>query len=714
LSRRNADHCSHVASGACSFGLRPKGAQVREEPTDPVSTRTGSVFLSYASQDADAARRISDALRAAGIEVWLDQSELRGGDAWDRQIRDQIHRCALFIPIISAHSQARLEGYFRREWKFAMERKRDIADEMAFLLPVVIDETPERGAAVPEGFHEVQWTRLPAGAASKELIEHVSRLLTDPKQTAQAFQPDHAPPHTQPTLRATSGSHLRLALLLAGVATAAIAGYIGLDRYVLHEATAPASASSTSATTSAAFSPPPHSLAVLPFVNMSGDQEQEYFSDGLTEEILNSLAQISELQVSARTSSFSFKGENVDLRTIARKLNVGAILEGSVRRSGRTIRITAQLNSAVTGFHLWSRTYDRDLTDVLRLQTEIANAVASALQVTLLGEVGAKIELGGTHDPAALDAYLRGWKLYVDGLGKAHSAEDEQAAIAEYTDAIRRDPKYASAFAARSLAFSDYTGWRATTAASAREGFEKALADGRTAISLAPELGEGHLALAQVYLGTLDFTHASEEFERAVTLAPGNAQVLRGYAVFATAMGRTEAGIAAARRAVLLDPLNRDSHATLNSVLFSARRYDEAMAALQQVLALDPGYSSGYMWMQDYMLGNIQDARAWCEKHPNQYDSQVCLAMVYDKLGRHADAQAELGKLQATMGDAVAFQYAEIYAQWHDIPRALEWLEKALRLRDTGLGYLKNDQLLDPVRNEPRFQAIERALKFPD
>jgi hypothetical protein len=151
-----------------------------------------AVFLSYASQDAEAAQRICDALRAAGIEVWFDQSELRGGDAWDRKIRDQIRHCALFIPIISAHSQARLEGYFRREWKFAVERKRDIADELAFLLPVVIDETPERGASVPEGFHEVQWSRLPGGAASPEFIQHVSSLLTRhpdrPRRAVQALQ----------------------------------------------------------------------------------------------------------------------------------------------------------------------------------------------------------------------------------------------------------------------------------------------------------------------------------------------------------------------------------------------------------------------------------------------------------------------------------------------------------------------------------------------
>ena len=153
---------------------------------------------------------------------------------------------------------------------------------------------------------------------------------------------------------------------------------------------------------STAFNPPPHSIAVLPFANMSGDKDQEYFSDGLTEELLNSLAEINELQVAARTSAFSFKGTNTDIGTIARKLNVGAVLEGSVRRSANTIRITAQLINAVTGFHLWSKTYDRDLGDVLKLQTEIATAVASALKVTLLGDVAAKVELGGTGNPGRL------------------------------------------------------------------------------------------------------------------------------------------------------------------------------------------------------------------------------------------------------------------------------------------------------------------------
>src|SRR4029077_6317389 len=223
-------------------------------------------------------------------------------------------------------------------------------------------------------------------------------------------------------------------VLLAAVAVVVLAalGYILANKlWIPKHATSETDASAGAPPT--AFAPPLHSIAVLPFVNLSGDKEQEYFSDGLTEELLNSRAQINELQVAARTSAFSFKGKDTDIGTIARKLNVGAVLEGSVRRSANTIRITAQLINAVTGFHLWSKTYDRDLGDVLKLQTEIATAVASALKVALLSDVAGKVELGGTRNPAAFDAYLRGAKVY----SAYRDSKDLPAAIAAYTEAIR-------------------------------------------------------------------------------------------------------------------------------------------------------------------------------------------------------------------------------------------------------------------------------------
>jgi TolB-like protein/Tfp pilus assembly protein PilF len=471
---------------------------------------------------------------------------------------------------------------------------------------------------------------------------------------------------------------------------------------------APPAAFRAAATTNVAFKPPPHSIAVLPFVNMSGDKEQEYFSDGLSEELLNDLARINELQVAARTSSFSFKGKDTDIETIARKLNVGAVLEGSVRRSGRMIRVTAQLNNGVNGFHLWSQTYDRDLRDALTLETEIANAVANALKVTLLGDLAVKIEVGGTRNPAAFDAYLRGEKAASSG----HAAK----AIAEYTDAIHLDPNYALAFAGRSFSYSHYADAVATGTA-IREYFDKGLADARQAIALAPELGEGHLAMG-FYLewGALDFRQASESYERARALAPGSARVLRTCGLFAVYLGHFDVGLADLRRAIALDPLNPQDRTHLGMGLYFARRHEEAIAPLEEATSLDPDWrhADGFRGLAYYALGNLPSARSACESKSDYWTIQWCLAVVYDKLGRHADAEAALAKYRTKAGDAGAYVYATIYAQWGKRAKALEWLATAMRLRDSGLVMLKTDPLMDPLRNEPRFQAIERELKFPN
>jgi len=634
-----------------------------------------AVFLSYASQDAEAAQKICEALRAAGIEVWFDRSELRGGDAWDRQIRKQIHECALFVPVISVHSDARHEGYFRREWRLAVERAGDMAEDVAFLLPVVIDNTPDAIARVPDRFREVQWSRLPGGEAPPAFVERVQRLLSPAPATTRPLTSigSSVTRETNEPVRA-SRSRVTRPVIVAVIVVASL-GYWALDRFSKHMASPPvasASPTTTTPTTAAAFAPPLHSVAVLPFVNMSGDKEQEYFSDGLTEEILNSLARIDELQVSARTSSFSFQGEHADIATVAHKLNVRAVLEGSVRRSGQTVRITAQLINAVTGFHLWSETYDRDLGDILKLQTEIANAVASALKVTLLGDEAAKIQIGGTHSPSAFDAYLRGSKDYQN----RHAAEEVRAAIAAYTEAIRLDPNYALAFAARSLAFFELGNWWTTESAAWHEAYDKAQSDAQKAIALAPDLGEGHLALAEAHSARLEFAHALEEYERAVALAPGKAEVFEEYSDFAGAMGRFDAGIAAARRTVLLDPLNPHSHAALATALSWARRDLEAKAAFQDALALDPQYSHPYAWWLYFALGEYQDARTWCEKRPKDWGSHVCLAIVYDKLGRRADAEAELARYKAgNPAEDDWYQYAQIYAEWGDATKALSCLD---------------------------------------
>ena len=676
-----------------------------------------AVFLSYASQDAEAANRICEALRAAGIEVWFDQSELRGGEAWDRQIRRQIHDCALFIPVISANAHARVEGYFRLEWKLAVDRSHLMAPDQTFLLPVVVDDTTQADERIPDRFRELQWARAPGGQPSPTFIERVRRLLSPAPATTQPLTDvgSGVAPASKEPVHASSRSRLTGLVMVAVIVAASLAYWV-LDRFSIsrHVPASQPAASAAPATAPLAnavpFAPPPHSIAVLPFVNMSGSREQEYFSDGLSEELLNDLSRISELQVAARTSAFSFKGKDTDIGTIAHKLNVGAVLEGSVRRSGHTIRITAQLINGVTGFHLWSETYDRDLGDVLKLQTEIATAVANALRVTLLGDVASKIEVGGTRNPAAFDAYLRAEKAYY----AYRDEKDEQAAIDTYTEAIRLDPDFALAEAARSLALCDFATNFARGSAF-RDSLNKAKADAGKALALAPELAEGHLALACSYQNSLDFAPATQEFQRALALAPGNARVLRFYGRFAVFMGEGDSGLAALRRAVVLDPLNSTVHDVLGFALFYLRRYEESIASYTNALALDPGdpepqTSAGLSY---YMLGDLQRARWSCEVKPETNDAYYCLALIYDKLGRGTDAQVMLTRLRAARGDDGAYEYAVIYAQWGEVTRALDWLETAFRLHHPLLERMETSPFLELLHKEPRFQTIERKLKFP-
>jgi len=687
--------------------------------TDP----NKAVFLSYASQDAEAAKRVCDALRAADIEVWFDQSELRGGDIWDRQIRQQIHDCRLFMPVVSANTETRIEGYFRREWKLAVDRTQDLSERIAFLVPIVIDSTPEAKADVPDAFRHVQWTRLPGGNASPAFVERIRRLITP--VPASALSASAMPPEYRTAqLPTTTNGPRRVARVaswcLSGVVALGLA-YFFADKFwlskhgtVVHSVAIAAGDSASNAASPAAavaaFNPPPHSIAVLPFVNMSGDKEQEYLSDGLTEEILNSLVRINELQVSARTSSFSFKGKDTDVGTIARKLNVGAILEGSVRRSGRRLRITTQLVNTKNGFHLWSDTYDSDLGDVLKLQTEIATAVARALKVTLLEDVSVTSALGGTRNPEALDAYLRGRKILFG------PSDDKQllAAADAYTEAIRLDPGYTTALVERSFLLNEYAANWATGSA-VNDGFAKAGDDARRAVALAPDLGEAHLALAYYYTGTLDFARADEEYTRARSLAPGNAGVLSQSGVFVTQMGRIEAGLADLLHAVQLDPLSFDPQGGYAYALYLARRYEAALTAYGRAITNDPNEKTlqSTRGLVYYALGDFEHARSSCQNDSDDVDALVCLAVTYEKLGRRADAQSTLKKFMRLRGDADAFAYTEIYAQWGDKHSAFQWLEKAVRLRDSGLILVKTDPLLDPLRKEPRFQAIERELKFP-
>ncbi len=326
-----------------------------------------AVFLRYASQDAEAARRICEALRAAGVEVWFDQNELVGGDAWDAKIRGRIGSCALFIPVISMNTQARDEGYFRLEWKLAVDRSHLMAHDRAFLLPVVMDSTPDASARVPPEFRAVQWTSLPGAFPTPEFIAQVKRVLAQP-QTSVISGAGRPTPSAGPLI-ATTAATIR-----------------------------------------------EKSIAVLPFVNMSAGKEQEYFSDGLAEEVINLLAHISELKVIARTSAFAFRGKEQDIRGIASALGVNHVLEGSVRRAGNRLRITAQLIQAVDGTHLWSERFDRECLQLQQQVEEGATPGPRTLQCYAgLSETVVPVRVGDT-----VLGYLQTGQVFLRAPSKKH------------------------------------------------------------------------------------------------------------------------------------------------------------------------------------------------------------------------------------------------------------------------------------------------------
>jgi TolB-like protein/Flp pilus assembly protein TadD len=544
--------------------------------------------------------------------------------------------------------------------------------------------------------------------------------------TPEGLKPSAAVDPTQSIARQTGRKLDRAIIAVLAVALT----YFVLDKFWLskhaiaqpkefgpHEtaARAPVAASTKAQATEPAFAPPAHSIAVLPFVNMSGDTTQDYFSDGISEEILNSLSRLNALQVAARTSSFSFKGQNIDLTNIAHKLNVGAILEGSVRRTGNTVRITAQLINSVSGFHMWSQTYDRKLTDILKVQADVASAVAQQLKIRLTSTETETLELGGTQNSAAYEAYLRGAQL----LANWDTGEvDLRAAKVALDQAIALDSKYALAYAKQSNVLTAIAVFIATPDEIA-DVREHALRAARRAVELAPELGEAHLALAGVLAYVrLDFASALPEFELAMTLSPGSANVQRRYAGFTGHLGRFQSAIIAGRRAVALDPQSVNSHVTLGQVLTFARRYDEALLAYRAAALVSPNsvYVKEVTSWTLLASGQFEQARRTCDSiAPGPPpDAQVhCLVLAYHGLGRQKDAERELHRYEALQKNDPSIELAGVYAQLGNKAAALRTLESAERSRESGLQGLRVNWELDPIRNEPQFQAIEARMNFP-
>ncbi|HXQ82140.1 MAG TPA: TIR domain-containing protein [Opitutaceae bacterium] len=524
-----------------------------------------AVFLSYAREDSAAAQRIAGALRSQGAEVWFDQSELRGGDVWDQKIRRQIKECAIFMPIISERTQARGEGYFRLEWKLAVERTHLMAEGVPFLAPVVVDATSEGAAIVPAEFLRVQWLRLPGSLPTPQFVEQVKGMLAAPRIASAPFSAAYSAGAPRPQRRAWAVGALVVVVVAVAFAL------------VVSRRTPPAPPAEAGAAGPAVD---PRSIAVLPFENMSEDKQNAFFTDGVHEDVLTNLSFIRDLNLVSRTSVMQYRGTTKSIKQIGRELGVAYVLEGSVRREGTKVRVTGQLIDARSDKHLWAKSYDRDVTDIFAIQGELARAIADALQAVLSPEAKVLLARRPTENSVAYDDYLKARQIR---FGANFGSTEKAVALLE--DAVRLDPRFAPAWA-------ELASLRALSYFKFEHG-EQEIGPAKEAIDTAVRLAPDDPAVIEAvgdyyYYGSRDYTRATEQYLRLAQMRPNDPVMYYSLGLIQRRQGRMADAIPNLRRGLKLDPANEQYILEFASSLDAVRRYDEAESMLRKLMDVHP------------------------------------------------------------------------------------------------------------------------------
>ena len=449
------------------------------------------------------------------------------------------------------------------------------------------------------------------------------------------------------------------------------------------------------------------SIAVLPLINESGDPKDEYFSDGLSEELIAALAQISGLKVIGRSSSFRFKERKEEPKTIGEKLGVSTLLDGTVRKQGDRVRIVAELVNAADGIQLWTRTFDRELKDIFAVQEEIAKAVAESLKVTLLGSQDRPAQRGAPSNVEAHNAYLQGHFHF-----QRRNLEDYRKAVGYFDQAIQLDPDYALACAERSEAWTfigDLTGQR-------EPAWSKARSDAERAVAIAPALAEARAALGWVrFFVDWKFTEGLSELKRAKEFSPSNPTANDLLARVILYLGRLDEAERQARHAVELDPLSVIAQGNLARVLLFAGKLDEADAAARKAAELQPASASSHRWqvVAAVLRGDRATALREAQLEPDEGYRRFELALAQQIQGDRQAADAALADLIANGRDNLAYQIAEVYAVRGEKDKAFEWLQIALDNHDTGMLALLVDPLLHSLHSDPRYKNLLAKLGLP-
>jgi TolB-like protein/Tfp pilus assembly protein PilF len=674
------------------------------------SGSTPTVFISYASQDVAVANAVVEALECRGTKCWIAPRDVVPGEFYAGAIVHAIDAAKVIVLVLSENAST--SQHVLREVERASSKRHPVVAFRIDLTPMPADLEYFLNTS-----HWLDASRIALDQALPKLVDATQRAMAaaavaTPGDTGVAPKPVSNLTR-QPPIGRPAGHGLNRPVLALSVLIALGLGYFAADKLWFSNRTASERPIATvvPAATPAAPVVSERSVAVLPFVDMSEKHDQEYFSDGLSEELIDMLTKLPDLRVPARTSSFYFKGKQTKVSEIARELGVAHVLEGSVRKSGDRLRITAQLIRVDNGYHLWSQTFDRKIGDIFQIQDDISNAVVSALKASLSGLAQAHSR-GDTLSADAYDLYLLAQSSY----DRAKSKEDFQKVVDELRNAIRIDPTFARAWAMLSRTLSSLAGFAMIEPT---RGFEDARIAALKAIELSPDGSDGHRALAKIlYLHDWNWERAEFESQRALAAGPDDPRNLMTAGIVADILGRGDEALQYAKRAVNEDPLSSSYFNMLGYYLMSAGKLTEAQAAYRRAQELQSSYIEAHWGLGRALLldGKTLDALAEFERETDEEDRLPGRALAYYALGRSVDADAALDRIKSIIahGEQGAIVIAEIYAYRGERDQAFAWLARSCQQREPDCTGVKSNPLLKNLRLDPRYTALLHKLNLPE
>ena len=661
------------------------------------------IFLSYNREDQAKARLFADAFASEGFDVWWDTT-LRAGEAYDEVTEKALREAGAVVVLWSKKSVA-------SRW---VRAEATIANRQKTLVPAMIEACDR-----PIMFELTQtaelghWAGDRADPAWRAFLADVRQHLAQRSHPVQGnpLGPPKDEPSIQEVYLAAKSKHSldRRALIGGGAAGIGLVG-TGLIWWLNHKDQQGGAMGRSDALD--------NRVAVLPFLNLSGDPKQDYFADGLSAEVRAELARNSALQVAAQTSSSAFKDRAQTAKQMASQLGVVYLLDGNARKADSLVRVNAELIDGKTGFSLWTQTFERPIDNVFAVQSEIAAAVTTALVDRVAQQASEKgptakasgTSPGGTQNVAAFEHKLKGRALFESALG----GQTDLDALAQFEAALTLDPNYAAAHAWRSRTLAVLYGQSMTPNVAEKMRLD-AIAAGKKAVALAPDFADGYSALGfSLFNVGLDVKAAKPVFAQSIKYGRGDGDVLTGFAVFCARTGRVDEAAEIIARATTLDPLNPTVFRSSGTIALLARHYEEALPFFERALSMNPKMSVAHSFRGTalMLMGRLAEARQAYEAEPNRVFALPGFAILDHLAGQKAAAQVNLDKLIREAGDSGLYQQAQVYAMWGELDRAVTQLERAYQVKDAGLANLFTDPLLDKLKGNAAYQRLVEVIGF--